>query len=83
MRPMGTTESSSKVSITLRPDLMRFLETYQTQNRLESRSAVIHQALEMLRSETLAAEYREASQAWDASPDSEIWDRSAGDGLGL
>lgn len=83
MRPIGTTNPSSKISITLRPDLMRFLETYQTQHALESRSAVIQQALEMLRLETLATEYREASQAWDSSPDADIWDRSAGDGLDL
>jgi hypothetical protein len=83
MRPIGTTNSSSKISITLRPDLMRFLEIYQTQHALESRSAVIQQALEMLRLEALATEYREASKEWDASPDAAIWDHSSGDGLGL
>lgn len=77
----GMTQVASKVSITIRPDLMRFLEAYQSKNKLENRSAVINQALEKLRNETLAKEYREASQEWDSNPDAAIWDRTVGDGL--
>lgn len=75
------TQISAKVSITIRPDLMRFLESYQTANKLENRSAVINQALEKLRNEALAKEYREASKEWDSNPDAAIWERTAGDGL--
>ena len=75
------TQASSKVSITIRSDLMRFLENYQKTNKLENRSAVINQALEKLRNEELAREYAAASLEWDNSPDAEIWDRAVGDGL--
>lgn len=52
---------ASKVSISLNPVSARFVEEYQRQHALKSRSEVIERALRILREQELEAAYREAA----------------------
>ena len=55
---------------------MRFLEQYQANHNLKSKSAVVERALLMLREAELIEEYRESARENDAA-----WDGPIGDGL--
>ena len=77
----GMTTKSHKLSISVPSDLIRFAESYRLQHHLDSRSQVIAKALERLREDELAREYREAGAEWLASADAAFWDRTVGDGL--
>ncbi|GIF25206.1 Arc/MetJ-type ribon-helix-helix transcriptional regulator [Actinoplanes tereljensis] len=46
-----------------------------------SRSAVLHEAVSLLRDRQLARQYAEAFSEWDDSPDAELWDATTFDGL--
>lgn len=78
---VGMTMKSHKLSISVPSDLIRFAERYRSQHHLDSRSQVIAKALERLREDELAREYREAGAEWLASADAALWDRTVGDGL--
>lgn len=47
----------------------------------ESRSAVVHTAVRMLRSSKLGDAYADAWQEWEDSGEAGIWDAVASDGL--
>lgn len=72
----GMTMRSTKVSISLPASLLEFVESYRTAHQCKSRSQVIEQALELLRSQELEAAYREAAQEVDPA-----WDVTIADGL--
>ena len=78
---VGMTVKSHKLSISVPSDLIRFAESYRLQHHLDSRSQVIAKALERLREDELAREYREAGAEWLASTDAALWDQTVGDGL--
>lgn len=69
-----------KVSVSLSDDDVEFLDAYARDRGLESRSAVVHKAVRLLRASELA--YEEAWAEWDASDDTELWDDASADGLG-
>ena len=69
-----------KLSVSLPDDDVALLdENARTSGR--SRSAVLHQAVGLLRRAGLAADYGAAFQEWDCSTDREVWDSTAGDGM--
>jgi Arc/MetJ-type ribon-helix-helix transcriptional regulator len=75
------TNRSEKFSVSVPSDLARFVEEYRATHNLDSRSEVIAKALERLREEELALEYRAAGEEWAQSEDAALWDRVVGDGL--
>lgn len=65
-----------KLSISLPPELVQFIENYKLNKGCKSRSQVIEQALELLRNRELEEAYREASAEVDSA-----WDLTVADGL--
>jgi hypothetical protein len=53
-----------------------------TRQRAQSRSAVLHQAVGLLRAAQLADAYAEAWDSWASSDDAAAWETVASDGLG-
>ncbi|MDX2679493.1 ribbon-helix-helix domain-containing protein [Streptomyces soliscabiei] len=70
-----------KISVSLPQEDVAFVDEYATRTEAESRSAVIHAAIELLRAAQLEAEYTEAFAEWDSSEDAAFWDGFTGDGL--
>ncbi|RXS88082.1 ribbon-helix-helix protein, CopG family [Streptomyces sp. TM32] len=70
-----------KISVSLPQEDLAFVDEYASRTEAESRSAVIHAAIELLRAAELESEYTEAFEEWDASEDAALWDRTSGDGL--
>jgi len=77
---MGSIEGM-KISVSLPQEDVAFVDEYAAKTDADSRSAVIHAAIELLRASNLEAEYEEAFAEWDKSEDAEFWDRVSGDGL--
>ena len=70
-----------KVSISLPDDDVEFLDAYAQSQGIESRSAVVHKAVRLLRASELAGAYEEAFTAWDDEGEAAAWDVVAADGL--
>ncbi|MFE2986839.1 type II toxin-antitoxin system ParD family antitoxin [Streptomyces sp. NPDC059262] len=70
-----------KISVSLPQEDVTFVDEYASRTEADSRSAVIHAAIELLRTAELEAQYTEAFAEWDASEDAALWDRTAGDGI--
>ena len=71
-----------KVSISLPDEDVEFLDTYTAEHGLPSRSAAVHKAVRLLRASGLGAAYEDAWTDWADSDESELWERTAGDGVG-
>ncbi|MGC5629856.1 ribbon-helix-helix domain-containing protein [Georgenia sp. Z1344] len=71
-----------KVSVSIPDDDVRFLDEYAARAGLSSRSAALQRAVRSLRAQELRPEYAAAFDQWDASDESEAWDRATTDGLG-
>ena len=60
-----------KLSVSVRPPLVRFLEDYKSEHGLKTKSAVVERALEVLRERELERAYgiaaREVDEAWDVT----------------
>ncbi len=67
---------AEKLSISLPPDAVAFIETYRATHAIKSRSQVVELALRKLREQELEAAYREAAAETDQE-----WENTAGDGL--
>jgi Arc/MetJ-type ribon-helix-helix transcriptional regulator len=65
---------AEKLSISLPPDTVAFIEAYRVSHAIKSRSQVVELALRKLREQELEAAYREA----ETDP---AWEETAGDGL--
>ncbi|MBE9206406.1 CopG family transcriptional regulator [Nostoc sp. LEGE 06077] len=65
-----------KLSISLPPYLVEFIENYKLNKGCKSRSQVIEAALELLRNQELEEAYRQASAEVDST-----WDVTLADGL--
>lgn len=65
-----------KLSISLPPSLVEFIENYKVSKGCKSRSQVIEEALELLRNRELEEAYRQASAEVDNA-----WDVTVADGL--
>ena len=67
---------AEKISISLPPSLLQFIETYKVTKGCKSPSQVIEVALELLRNQELESAYRQASSEIDTA-----WDITIADGL--
>jgi len=72
-----------KVHVTARLDerLASFLDAYQREHRLGSRSEALEEAVRALRDKELQREYAVALSELETSGDAEAWDATAADGL--
>ncbi len=70
-----------KLSVSLSDEDVEFLDTYAKTEGIESRSAVLHKAVRMLRASALGAAYEDAWQEWADSELAGEWDTTASDGL--
>ncbi|MEV6341819.1 ribbon-helix-helix domain-containing protein [Actinoplanes sp. NPDC051851] len=65
-----------KISVSLPEEDVRFLDERGT-----NRSAALQEAVALLRERQLADQYADAFSEWSDSPDAELWDATAADGL--
>jgi Arc/MetJ-type ribon-helix-helix transcriptional regulator len=70
-----------KISVSLPDEDVEFLDSYAESQGYESRSAVVHTAVRMLRSSRLGDAYVDAWREWEESDDGELWEKTASDGL--
>ncbi len=70
-----------KISVSLPDEDVEFLDSYARSQGFESRSAVVHSAVRMLRSSKLGDAYADAWLEWETSEDSALWDKATSDGL--
>ncbi|HEY4026622.1 MAG TPA: ribbon-helix-helix domain-containing protein [Candidatus Dormibacteraeota bacterium] len=70
-----------KVSASLPDDDVTFLDEYAAKIGAPSRSAVIHQAIGLLRTASLEQAYAAALDEWEASEDAALWASTVGDGM--
>ena len=71
-----------KVSVSLPEEDVRYLDSYARERGIESRSAVLHRAVRLLRASELSADYGDAWSEWAASGDADAWDAVTADGVG-
>jgi Arc/MetJ-type ribon-helix-helix transcriptional regulator len=74
-------DQSMKISVSLPDQDVEFLDSYAQSQGFESRSAVVHAAVQMLRSSKLGAAYADAWLESEESGDAAIWDKATSDGL--
>ena len=70
-----------KVSVSLPSDDVAFLDNYAQTQGYDSRSAVVHKAVSLLRGGELTAAYEDAWGTWSSSEDGTVWDTVTADGL--
>lgn len=70
-----------KVSVSLPPDDVAFLDNYAQTQGYGSRSAVVHKAVSLLRGGELTEAYEDAWETWASSEDGTAWDTATADGL--
>jgi Arc/MetJ-type ribon-helix-helix transcriptional regulator len=69
-----------KISVSLPQEDVAFVDDYGRKTDAESRSAVIHAAIQLLRAGELEADYAAAWEEWDTSEDAALWEQTAADG---
>lgn len=70
-----------KVSVSLPEEDVQFLDQYARQEGFESRSAVLHKAVRLLRASRLGAAYEEAWREWAAGGEEDLWGSTSADGF--
>jgi Arc/MetJ-type ribon-helix-helix transcriptional regulator len=70
-----------KVSVSLPDEDVVFLDQFASKAGSASRSAVVHQAIRLLREQGMEEAYAAALDEWEASEDRALWDVTADDGL--
>ncbi len=70
-----------KVSVSLPGEDVEFLDEYARKQGFESRSAVVHKAVRLLRASELGAAYEDAWQEWTGNGDAESWESASADGI--
>jgi Arc/MetJ-type ribon-helix-helix transcriptional regulator len=70
-----------KVSVSLPGEDVEFLDAYADAHAFRSRSAVVHEAIDMLRLGDLDGAYRDAWGEWTESGEADLWDTTTGDGM--
>jgi Arc/MetJ-type ribon-helix-helix transcriptional regulator len=70
-----------KVSVSLPEEDVEFLDAYAGAHRISSRSAVVQQAIRVLRLSELTDAYGSAWEEWERSDDAELWESTTGDAL--
>ena len=69
-----------KVSVSLPPEDITFIDDYVQRRGTPSRSAVLHRAIDLLRHSELELEYAGAWCEWTGDDES-AWESAAADGL--
>jgi Arc/MetJ-type ribon-helix-helix transcriptional regulator len=70
-----------KISVSLPEEDIRFIDEYGAQANVSSRSAVIHEAVTVLRSASMEAAYTAAWDEWAGDEDAAGWETTSSDGL--
>lgn len=70
-----------KVSVSLPGEDVEFLDQYAKNQGYDSRSAVLHKAVRLLRSTELGGAYENAWRDWADSGDAKAWDSTSADGI--
>ncbi|WP_027345965.1 ribbon-helix-helix domain-containing protein [Hamadaea tsunoensis] len=70
-----------KLSVSLPEEDIAYVDDYLERRGGSSRSAVLHQAIDLLRASELEDAYAAAWQEWDADEDGKLWDAVTADGL--
>jgi Arc/MetJ-type ribon-helix-helix transcriptional regulator len=70
-----------KLSVSLPDEDVEFLDQYARTQGYDSRSAVVHKAVRLLRASELGGDYADAWNEWSESGNAEAWDTVVGDGL--
>ena len=71
-----------KVSVSLPDEDVEFVDEYARTRGFDSRTAVLHNAVRLLRTADLGSAYADAWQEWEGHGEAELWESAAGDGLG-
>jgi putative addiction module CopG family antidote len=69
-----------KLSVSLSPEDVAFLDHETGSGAYESRSAAVAAGVRLLRERELVDAYRESFAEWAQSDDSELWNRTTSDG---
>ena len=70
-----------KLSVSLPDEDVEFLDAYARSQGVESRSAVLHRAVRLLKATELTADYEEAWREWASSDDATAGEATSRDGL--
>ena len=70
-----------KLSVSLPPSDVEFVDQYLADHGEASRSAVFRKALEMLREREIIESYKVAWDHWVEDGEEGLWDRAVGDGI--
>jgi Arc/MetJ-type ribon-helix-helix transcriptional regulator len=70
-----------KLSVSLPDEDVEFLDQYARSQGYDSRSAVVHKAVRLLRASELGSDYADAWNEWSESGNAETWDTVVGDGV--
>jgi len=70
-----------KLSVSLPPSDVEFVDRYVAEHGERSRSAVLRRALKLLRERELGDAYEAAWDEWSRRDDAKLWDSTVGDGL--
>jgi Arc/MetJ-type ribon-helix-helix transcriptional regulator len=70
-----------KLSVSLPSEDVEFLDAYAAAQGAESRSAVLHRAVRLLRASELTDAYEDAWDEWASSNDAALWESTAADGV--
>lgn len=70
-----------RLTVSLPESEAEFLRRYQEQHQMASRSAVVAQALKVLREASLVEQYRQADDEWHESGEARVWEATAGEGI--
>lgn len=69
-----------KVGVSIPEDDLVFIDEYAARTGAKSRSAVLHQAVALLRSVDLEDAYADAWREWDSGNEAARWDATSADG---
>jgi hypothetical protein len=70
-----------KLSVSVDQNFLPFIERYQQDHTVRTKSEVIERALNLLRKAELEAAYCEAGREWRENPDAALWENVVADGL--
>ena len=70
-----------KVSVSLPDEDVEFLDSYAAEQGFDSRSAVLHKAVRLLRAVELGDAYEDAWREWETAGDADAWEAVVPDGV--
>jgi len=70
-----------KVSVSLPDEDVEFLDAYAAEQGFDSRSAVLHKAVRLLKAVELGDAYEDAWHEWQTHGDADAWENVPADGV--